>query len=631
MKKFLALTLCILIAFSCACAPAFAENVPADVTDEPVKKNLVVGSTTQLSGCFFTEMWGNNTSDADVRGLLHDYQTIAWTSEASYAINETAVESMTADDLGNGNRVYTIKVNENLVYCDGTPITAKDYVFSVLLQSSAAIAQLGGSATGMSHILGHDDYLTGRSAVFSGVRLLDAYTFSLTIPGEYLPYFYELTLVNVTPYPMGVIAPGCDIQDDGEGAYIAGAYTAELLRGTILGENGYLARPMVTSGAYKLVSYDAAAHVAEFEINPYYVGNYEGQLPSIQYLTFKHVSNTDMLDEMRAGTVDLLNKVSSGAVIDEAVELALNEEARTISYLRPGFAFLAFSCENPVVSDARVRQALAYCVDTTALCTEFLRGYGLPVYSYYGYGQWMTANRINELEALNLYQYDLNSASYLLQEAGWSNNSVHYHYNAGDGVRYMDYTPLIIRFARPENSTAADLVEAQLRDAAEQVGIQLEVTQMPMDELLRYYYRQQDRSGYDMFFMATNFTHVFDPYNDFNTGDAYQGVYNKTGLKDAHLMELADAMRHVEAGDTESYLEHWMAFLTYWQQCMPMVPLYSNAYYDVFIPTLNDYFANAHWSWSAAILYASIGEETVEEVIEPEGEGTPEGTVEFTW
>lgn len=640
--KVLAWMMCVLLVITGVSVPALAQQPPADVSDAPIdpaqqtgdvpeKDFLVVGSVTPLSGCFFTEMWGNNTSDADVRGLLHDYQTIAWTSNASFAINPTAVETMEAADTNFGNRIYTIKIQENLVYCDGTPITARDYVFSALLQSADEVVAIGGANTALSHIVGYEAYASGASDVFSGVRLIDDYTFSLSIPGTLLPYFYELTLVNVTPYPIDVIAPGCGIADDGDGAYITGAFTAELLGETILGAAGYLSHPAVTSGPYMLASYDEESSVAEFEINPYYVGNYEGQLPTIQRITFKAVSSDDMMAQFRAGEVDLLNKVSAGEAIDQAIALSVEEQARTVSYLRPGFAFLAFACENPIVSDVRVRQALAYCMDATAICDEYLHGYGIPVYSYYGYGQWMTTNRIEELEALNLYQHDLNSANYLLYEAGWIHNDQQFGYSVGDGTRYMGTTPLVIRFARIRDNAAADVVEAQLQSACQQVGIALEVTQMSMDELLRCYYRQQDRSMYDVFFLATNFTHVFDPYYDFNTAPAYQGVYNKTGLLDDQLMALTDAMRHVEGGDTETYLERWMAFLTYWQECMPMVPLYSNAYYDVFIPDLANYYANAHWSWSAAIVYSYFGEELPpEELAAPDGEGEAE-TVDFGW
>ena len=57
--------------------------------------------------------------------------------------------------------------------------------------------------------------------MFSGVRLIDERTFSVTVKAQYEPYFYELSYLSVYPYPIGVIAPGCEVRDDGERARIS--------------------------------------------------------------------------------------------------------------------------------------------------------------------------------------------------------------------------------------------------------------------------------------------------------------------------------------------------------------------------------------------------------------------------
>jgi hypothetical protein len=38
------------------------------------------------------------------------------------------------------------------------------------------------------------------------------------------------------------------------------------------------------------------------------------------------------------------------------------------------------------------------------------------------------------------------------------------------------------------------------------------------------------------------------------------------------------------------------------------IPLYSNVYYDFADNTVQEYLPNAHWSWSAALMYAYVGE-----------------------
>jgi peptide/nickel transport system substrate-binding protein len=605
VKRTLALVMCLTLMAAMAVIPAAAAATgPAD--------SLIVGSTTQMSGSFFTGMWGNNTADIDVRGLLHDYQTIAWTSTGIYTVNSTAVSNLAVTATADGGRQYLFTLNNDLRYSDGTAVTAKDYVFSVLLQSSPQAAEIGGNITSQSHFVGYEAYAGGQSAVFSGVRLLGEYSFSLRVGGEFLPYYYELAFANVTPYPLAVIAPGCDVADDGNGAYITGGFTAELLKGTILDPvTGYLSHPAVTTGAYKLTSYDAAARVAEFEINGNYKGNYEGQKPSIAKLTFREVKNDTMLDELANGTVGLINKVSSGEVIAKGQAMALAQQANMINYLRTGLSFIAFATEQGPAQSVKLRQAVAHSVDVQALCDEFLLGNGVPVYGYYGYGQWMIAPLQARLEELNLYKPDTDAAAALLAEDGWNVNKDGNAYDAAaDTQRYRlsngVLEPLTLKMAIPGDNAAANIVVKMLKGSFEKIGAVLEVTEMETNELLAHYYRQTDRV-YDMFFLATNFTYIFDPYYTYNTADEYQGAMNTSGLRDEQLMNLAKDLRETESNDMQGYLDKWMNFQLYWAQVLPCVPLYSNMYFDISRVDLNNYFANNYWSWSVAILYATLG------------------------
>ncbi len=600
MKKMLAWLLAAAMMLSIG-VPAFAENEV---------ESFVVGSTTQMRGHFFTDMWGNNTSDMDVRGLIHGYATVAWVSQGTYEMDPVVVKEAEVVEHENGDHTYTITIYDDLYYNNGMQITAKDYVFSVLLQSSKEITGLGATNLAFGHLNGHPEFASGANKVFSGVRLVDDFTFELTVNGAFLPYYYELMLVSVMPYPMAVLAPGCDVKDDGEGAYLTGEFTTALLEDTILGENGYRSHCSVTCGAYNLISFDEENHVAEFELNHFFKGTKDGYLPTIERITFKQVSNDTMIEELDNGTVGLINKVTDGNVIKSAD----HEGIKMDPYARMGLAMLAISCENKLTSSVMMRRAIAYCVNKDALSAEFLSGFGQPVYSYYGSGQWMVTDYKEAVDRLEQYDYSPENASYLLYEDGWTRDYAYEKYSLGNGPRYKVFdgeemaTRCVLRMARPADNKAADIVEAQLRAAGEAVGFELEVTEMSMSELLTYYYRQQDRSEYDLFFLATNFTQIFDPYYNYHTDDAFQGVYNRSGLRDEKLMELCAAMRETEPGDTDTYLQRWEEFLAYWLEVMPAVPLYSNNYYDLYTDELLNYDIAPNWSWSQAIIGATLAE-----------------------
>lgn len=66
-------------------------------------------------------------------------------------------------------------------------------------------------------------------------------------------------------------------------------------------------------------------------------------------------------------------------------------------------------------------------------------------------------------------------------------------------------------------------------------------------------------------------------------------------------------MNATKNGYLDSYAEKWLAFQEKWVDDLPMVPLYSNEYSDLFSTAIEDYKPKTHYSWASAILYATRG------------------------
>jgi len=585
----------------------YEEYVSRDVAQE-----LVVGSMTQLSGSFFTDMWGNNTADIDVRTLIHGYNTVTWGRNGDFLIDPIVVAETKINDDANHNRTYTFTIHDDLTYSDGTPITAKDYVFSALLISSPVLTEFGGVPTTLKHLVGYEAFREGFS--FSGIRLLGEYTFSLTIDRAYLPYYYELALVNVNPYPAGVIAPGCDVVDIGGGAYIEGPFVPELVERTVLAEDGYLHRPMVTSGPYALTGFDGETKVATFVRNEYYKGNYEGWKPFIEKLRFVMADPVTMLDDLKEGRLDVINKISSVDSIYGAMGMQATGDARFINYPRTGFTFVSFACELGATESVKVRKAVAMCLDEDALITGYVPDFAQAVYGYYGMAQWMAQRSYEDLQTLAVYGYNPDGANELLDQDGWLYNEdgTEYEWNSG-AVRYREneegaLEELALNYAYPVDNELGLMVKEMLEANLTAIGVRLEMTELPFPELLLHYYRQVERE-YNLMSLATNFSVVFDPYYTYSVEDIFQGVFNTTGIRDEKLMALAQEMRKTEPGDDATYYDKWLAFQKYWVSVLPMAPLYSNVYGDATRPDLQNYATNAHFSWASAIVYSYLGEE----------------------
>jgi len=609
MKKLISLLLVLALMLPGAAMAQYGDNFQRDT-------HITVGSVSRLTGAFFTELWGNNTVDIDVRELLHGVSTVAWDANHQYVINENVVK-MTKSEWTKAGKTFTFVVNRGLRWSDGRAITAKDFVFSILLQASPALAELGAQPTAYTWLAGYEDYHSGAAEPFEGVRLLGERTFSLTVKEEYLPYFYEMVYLKVTPYPQHVIAPKNEVRDFGHGALLYGDMTAEALQKAILDpETGYQSHPSVVSGAYMLVSYDAATGTAEFRANPYYPGDYSGQKPSIDRITFKEIQYADALELLASGEIDVINKATDGSFIAAGVEKANQGAMQAVNYDRNGYGFLAFAGEEeqPVTGSLAVRQAMAMVMDRDAMIVDFLKGYGRAVYSCYGLGLWVAQPYLDTMQDhVTVYAKDAAAAVKLLEGDGWTLNLSGEAFVVGtDAVRYKkleDGTlqPLAIKYACTKNNAAAAWIAKNYAPALEAIGFQFETVDVTYDVLLSNYYRHTERE-YNLMFLASNFNFVFDPYYMVHTSDAFQGVYNTSGVQDDELMEWAGKMRETKAGDVETYTANWLGFEKRFSDVLPTLPLYTNVYYDFCSNRVKGYAPDAHITWTQAILYAEVAE-----------------------
>jgi len=446
----------------------------------------------------------------------------------------------------------------------------------------------------------------------------------------------------VSPLPISVIAPGCDIADSGFGAFITalpgtssqpdargftpGVFGAEMLRVTMLDPiSGYVFAPRVTCGPYALEAFDKDTGTASFIANPYYVGNYEGQKPHIERIVVKQVFPETMLSEMIDGNVDIMHKISNKEVIEEGLQRAREGSFQYINYPRSGLAFLSFACEEGPTASVNVRQAINRCVDRSALIDQTVgKINGIPVYGFYGIGQWMASSAFEEDEQNEKSElivqsvlpdlhkpFDLAAAVQLLEEDGWVLNQNGDPFVIGvDVVRYRDENgelmPLLISWAKTADNYAADAIEKILAINFSRVGIRLAVTEMPFVDMLEHYHRQRERT-YNMFFLASNFESIFDPYYTFNVADEYQGFVNTTGVRDGELMNIAKQMRETSVSQRREYVEHWLKFQTRFVEVMPLVPLYSNVYFDFYPAELFSFDITEYVSWAEAILYSYFG------------------------
>ena len=611
-----------------------ASTEPSSEATEKHENKVIYGSDTELSGDLGNAWWTNNATDKLIRDLINDYDVITFDQFGQMKVNETVSDGVQTAENEDGTATYTVKIKQGLTYSDGTPITAADYVAYMLVQFSPATLEAGATVSSDT-VVGGTEYQNGESKVLAGLRLLDEYTYSISITPDYANYYYGLTYASLSPLYLPLYSSAAlTVKDDGEGAYLDGGE----LKADEINASRYVYENRVTAGPYVIKSIDTGALTATLEINPNYAGNFEGQKPSIKTIVVVKSEDDSKMDAFTTGEITFLSQLSEGDQIKTALELVDSGKYNYCHYTRNGYGKIQFQCDGGPTQFQAVRQAVAYLLDREEFTNTFTGGYGSVVHGPYSTAQWMYEDS-EELfnEKLNSYAYDPEKAVEVLVADGWTLNADGTPYS-GTGVRYKEVTaeqagdyalnvkladgrilmPLHIMWASSDGNPVSTLLATMLANGKQtaDAGMVIEQNVMAFSELLNWIYRDTsvgDQYGvftYGMFNLATGFADVYDyAYNYASDPDSkyVKMGYNQNYIFDKELDDLSmDMVYKAAPGDDAAFLDYFQKFIVRWNALLPEIPLYCNDYHTFFPSWLQNYNESSLWDFQKAIVYASI-------------------------
>ena len=414
---------------------------------------VVLGSNTELSGAFRNASFGKSSpgaADLAVQDLTTGYSTVVTNMGGSFVwAGEQILRSHTQTENDDGTKTYTMQIANDLTFSDGSPIKAENYLVSTLVGSTPVMREAGGGDSAGLTAVGFEAFNAykgdGEPVPFSGLRILDDYTFSVTVKKEYANYYYALRYGAFTPMPLSLYFSDYKIKDDGQGAYIEKSfYDKEEKNGiTAYANAAVITKNMnetdVTKipygGPYYVESYDASTKTANLKRNPYYKGDIRGKA-TIDRISYVKIVPETQIDQLRQGRVDVLASVTGGEETRAALALVDNVKFKETHYDRAGYGKLAFRCDFGPTQFAEVRRAVMHTIDRNEFAQTFTGGYGSVVDAPYHAGlEAYLANK--DTLQLNPYAYSVESAKTLLREGGWIYNADGSAYDESvGGVRY---------------------------------------------------------------------------------------------------------------------------------------------------------------------------------------------------
>ena len=94
-------------------------------------------------------------------------------------------------------------------------------------------------------------------------------------------------------------------------------------------------------------------------------------------------------------------------------------------------------------------------------------------------------------------------------------------------------------------------------------------------------------------------------------------VWKNSAPEDDELWELAVDMRRTEPNDLLGYCGKWLKFQEKVMEQLPVLPIYSNVYFDFYPQVLHEYQIAANISWPQAINGAYMDDYEPPETTEP--------------
>ncbi|MEB3284445.1 MAG: peptide ABC transporter substrate-binding protein [Candidatus Sericytochromatia bacterium] len=218
----------------------------------------------------------------------------------------------------------------------------------------------------------------------------------------------------------------------------------------------------VGTGPYRYEAWRSGDRVLAVANDDYFRGP-----PAIKRMDLRFIPSDATAYQMwRLGEADLLQGAPP-ATFD-----ALQREAPERVHLTTSgtWEHLVFNLENPILSDLRVRRAVAHLIDRQQLNARAYSGVLQPAWSELTPAHWAFDAR-----GVNAYPPDRRLAERLLTDAGWVMGV--------DGVRRKNGRRLALNLLtttdKPSRSLAAQMWRRQWRD----VGIELEIERWPPSQI----------------------------------------------------------------------------------------------------------------------------------------------------
>ena len=409
MRGSTGLVLLLSLALGCGRETAYRASSPAGPSDD----------TPQEGGTLVRRLEGDVTSLNPISGSSRYEAEVTWflfTPLLQLDQELNLIPGLAEKwEISTDGRLYTFHLNPRATFEGGVPVRAADVLFTLrkIVDPTSEAPQLAGAFEGIdwSHTAAVDDHTV--TVAFNQPRAGQVFAFVLDVLPEHI--------------------------------YSKGDF-----------KTGYATRA-VGNGPYRLVR-----RVPDKEILLERREDYWGPRPYLRRILFKIV-----VDDNTAWNAMKRGELDDTLVTSDQWQLEGNTpQVQRVMDIRR-FYTLSYNCipwnnRDPILSDKRVRRALAMCLDRKSIIANIFHGTARVMTGPFTPDQWAYNPNVPAIE------YDPEGALKLFQQAGWGDSD-------GDGILDKGGKPLQIEMLVAAGTSATVPFVQVYQSELKQIGVELKV------------------------------------------------------------------------------------------------------------------------------------------------------------
>ena len=364
----------------------------------------------------------------------------------------------------NSNKVqYTLVFKKDATWDDGTPISGEDYLFTIkLIMHPAANTNAYKSFLADIESVNVDDQDPKEVNVLFGREYMLSLESAATIP--VLPkHIYD---------PKGVMDQySFDQMKDKD--FIESVSATDTLMASLINDlNGlkYSRDEVNNNGPYRLESWTTDQNLVLIAKENYWGNNYP-ENPFLQQGPQKMIfyiipDNATVVAQLKDGSIDVANYLTSKQFVDLRDNETFKDSFDFFNPVMRRYYFLGLNNSHPLLSDVRVREALAHILDVEEIIKNIDFGMGKRVSSL------VHPDRTYYNPAIKAPNYDPDKAKEILETAGWTDSD-----NDGDLDKNIQgqNTDLELEMYVSQAELGRQ-VALMLQGNASQIGVKINIT-----------------------------------------------------------------------------------------------------------------------------------------------------------